>query len=196
MTRGFGLTVLQAAASDVGALAECHFDKEGFVYSLYGPFVQHNVAPPPAPRQHRVVPFRQAEVAEVSTARSRILVIEDEALVALQLQADLESAGHKVIGPARSLKAGMSLAEREEIDVALVDVSLGRETSAPIADRLLARNVPFAFVTGYSDTAMLPEHLRAMPRLIKPYRLADVQRILAGLLNRAARDVQGGPPVA
>ena len=120
---------------------------------------------------------------------SRILVIEDEALVALQLQADLESAGHKVVGPARSLQAGMSLVDREEIDVALIDVSLGRETSAPIADRLLARNVPFAFVTGYSDTAMLPEHLRAMPRLIKPYGLSDVQRILAGLLDEAT------PPV-
>jgi len=84
----------------------------------------------------------------------------------------------------------MSLVDREEIDVALVDVSLGRETSAPIADRLLARNVPFAFVTGYSDTSMLPEHLRAMPRLIKPYGLADVQRILAGLLDGPRRGLR------
>jgi PAS domain S-box-containing protein len=197
-TRGFGLTVLQAAASDVGALAECHFDKEGFVYSLHGPFaLQHNAAALPlGPRQHRAVPFRPAEGAEAPSPGSRILVIEDEALVALQLQADLESAGHKVIGPARSLKAGMSLVEREEIDVALVDVSLGRETSAPIADRLLARNVPFAFLTGYSDTTMLPEHLRAMPRLIKPYGLADVQRILAGLLDGARRGLQRSPPIA
>jgi len=136
------------------------------------------------------VPFRPAEAAEAAAPGSRILVIEDEALVALQLQADLESAGHKVVGPARSLKAGMSLVDREEIDVALVDVSLGRETSAPIADRLLARNVPFAFVTGYSDTSMLPEHLRAMPRLIKPYGLADVQRILAGLLDGTRRGLR------
>ena len=85
----------------------------------------------------------------------------------------------------------MRLAEREEIDVALIDVSLGRETSAPIADRLLARNVPFAFVTGYSDTSMLPEHLRTMPRLIKPYALLDVQRMLAGLLNGARAGSSG-----
>ena len=195
-TRGFGLTVLQAAASDVGARAECHFDEKGFVYSLHGPFaLQHNATPPPAPQRHRAVPPRPAEVADAPSMGSRILVIEDEALVALQLQADLESAGHKVVGPARSLKAGMSLAEREHIDVALVDVSLGRETSAPIADQLLARNVPFAFVTGYSDTTMLPEHLRAMPRLIKPYGLADVQRVLASLLDGARRRLRI-PPVA
>jgi two-component sensor histidine kinase len=180
---GFGLTVLQATASDVGALAECRFDEEGFVYSLRGPFALQDNSPRPIPNRHRSSAPRPAEPVEPPSRASRILVIEDEALVALQLQADLESAGHQVVGPARSLQAGMTLAEREEIDVALIDVSLGRETSAPIADRLLARNVPFAFVTGYSDTAMLPEHLRMMPRLIKPSALPDVQRILAGLLN-------------
>jgi PAS domain S-box-containing protein len=180
---GFGLTVLQAAVSDVGALAECRFDKEGFVYSLRGPFALQDNSNHPSPNRHRSSASRPAEAVEPLSRASRILVIEDEALVALQLQADLESAGHQVVGPARSLQAGMRLAEREEIDVALIDVSLGRETSAPIADRLLARNVPFAFVTGYSDTSMLPEHLRTMPRLIKPYALPDVQRILAGLLN-------------
>ena len=189
-TRGFGLTVLQAAASDVGALAECRFDGEGFAYSLEGPFALQQNASPSVPRQRRAAPPRPAEVPEAQCRGSRILVVEDEALVALQLQADLESAGHKVVGPARSLQAAISLVEDREIDVALVDVSLGRETSAPIADQLLAKNVPFAFVTGYSDTSMLPEHLRAMPRLIKPYALADVQRVLASLLDERGRALQ------
>ena len=181
---GFGLTVLQAAASDVGALAECRFDEEGFVYSLRGPFaLQHNAHHPSGPIGTALVPLRPAEAVEPSSRGSRILVIEDEALVALQLQADLESAGHKVVGPARSLQAGMRLAEREEIDVALIDVSLGRETSAPIADRLLARNVPFAFVTGYSDTRCCRSTCGPCPVSSSPMALRDVQRILAGLLN-------------
>jgi PAS domain S-box-containing protein len=188
-TRGFGLTVLQAAASDVGARAECRFEKEGFAYSLVGPFaLQQGTAPqPPAPRERPAAQASRAAPApatEEQAQGSRILVVEDEALVALQLKADLEQAGHQVIGPARSLQAGISLVEDREIDLALVDVSLGRETSAPIADQLLARNVPFAFVTGYSDTAMLPQHLRAMPRLTKPYVMADVQRVLADLLGK------------
>jgi len=180
---GFGLTVLQAATADVGARAECQFDKEGFVYSLRGPFAVQDNAAHSSPGRHRAAAPPPADDAAPPAPSSRILIIEDEALVALQLQADLERAGHKVIGPARSLQAGLTLLQREQIDVALIDVSLGRETSAPIADQLLARNVPFAFVTGYSDTAMLPEHLRTMPRLIKPYALPDVQRVLAGLLN-------------
>jgi PAS domain S-box-containing protein len=193
-TRGFGLTVLQAAASDVGALAECEFHKEGFAYSLQGPFALQQTISPSPPRQRRAAAPRPAEVPGVQSQGSRVLIVEDEALVALQLQADLESAGHEVVGPARSLQAGISLVEHSEIDVALVDVSLGHETSATIAERLLAKNVPFAFVTGYSDTSMLPEHLRAMPRLIKPYALADVQRVLASLLDENGRALQPSSP--
>jgi CheY-like chemotaxis protein len=142
--------------------------------------------------RHNVRPaaLRQTQAADAAApsngegarpARSRILVIEDEALVALQLQADLESVGHTVVGPARSVQAGLPLAKDETIDLALVDVSLGRETSAPIADELIARKVPFAFVT--ADTAVLPEHLRKMPPLSRPYVLADVRRIIARLLE-------------
>ena len=182
-TQGFGLTVLKAAASDVGAVADCRFERCGFEYILRGPFVMPHSNGPAASRQNpRADAVAPSHAEGTRDASSRILVIEDEALVALQLQADLESVGHTVIGPARSLQAGLSLAKDETIDLALVDVSLGRDTSAPIADELIARKVPFAFVTGYSDTAVLPEHLRQMPRLSKPYVLADVRRIIARLL--------------
>ncbi|KAB2919328.1 MAG: response regulator [Hyphomicrobiaceae bacterium] len=193
---GFGLTILQAAASDVGAVAECNFHREGFVYSLEGAFALKRSGPSTAPRSQLAEEAAATDAPQPQSQGSRILVIEDEALVALQLQADLESAGHKVIGPARSLQAGMSLVEQEEIDIALVDVSLGRETSTPIADRLLARKVPFAFVTGYSDAAMLPEHLREMPRLIKPYVPADVRRLLDGLLDKSRRGLPPHSPAA
>ena len=184
-TEGFGLTVLKAAAADIGAVAECRFQRDGFEYLLHGPFLMPPNARRPTPRQDGP-PADSAPPSAGAEARaeaSRILVIEDEALVALQLQADLESVGHTVIGPARSLQAGLSLVKGETIDLALVDVSLGRETSAPIADELIARKVPFAFVTGYSDIAVLPEHLRKKPRLSKPYVLADVRRIIASLLD-------------
>jgi PAS domain S-box-containing protein len=187
-TQGFGLTVLKAAASDVGALAECRFERNGFEYSLKGPFVMPHTGPPRAPRPtHATHTTLPGNGEHPGTLSSRILVIEDEALVALQLQADLESVGHTVIGPARSLQAGLSLVKDQAIDLALVDVSLGRETSAPIADELIARNVPFAFVTGYSDIAVLPEHLRQMPRLSKPYVLADIRQIIARLLDGKPR---------
>jgi two-component SAPR family response regulator len=111
-----------------------------------------------------------------------VLVVEDEALVALQLQSDLERHGCHVVGPARSLKHGLLLAARERLDAAFVDISLGRDTSAAIADQLLARNIPFVFATGYSEAAMLPEHLRAIPKLSKPYRANEIHDALVRLI--------------
>jgi hypothetical protein len=75
------------------------------------------------------------------------------------------------------------LASQERIDAALLDVRLGRETSAAIADQLLARNIPFAFATGYSDTSLLPEHLREAPKLSKPYVTKELRYLLDGLIG-------------
>jgi PAS domain S-box-containing protein len=191
-TQGFGLTVLRTAASDLGATASYSFTDQGFVYTLQGPFEI---------RERGAAPFGQSSTqgdrstaTETATASldqpmssCRILVVEDETLVALQLQGDLEDDGHHVIGPATSLKQGLTLAEQEDIDAALVDVRLGRETSAAIADRLLARNIPFAFATGYSDVTMLPDHLRQMPKLGKPYVIGDMRRILGSLIAQGKR---------
>jgi PAS domain S-box-containing protein len=181
---GFGLTVLNAAAQDLGATAKCDFNADGLVYRLEGPFevTQGGLGfEPPADEQHA-----DPEDGMQNGKACRILIVEDEGLVALQLQAELEEAGHFVVGPARSLVQGLLLAEQEDIDAALVDVSLGRESSVPIADRLLARSVPFAFATGYADSTMLPERLRCIPRLSKPYVPQDVRRIVAGLVARGA----------
>jgi PAS domain S-box-containing protein len=181
--KGFGLTVLQAAAGDLGGVSACNFRPEGMVYTLHGPFEMQQGSPVPADEiDGQNMTEVAAPVAAPGGRARRILVVEDEALVALQLQEDLESDGHHVVGPARNLEQGISLAVSEAIDAALVDVSLGRETSAPIADELMARNIPFAFATGYADSSILPERLRAVPRLSKPYALSEVRRLVESLV--------------
>ena len=178
---GFGLTVLNAAAQDLGATANCDFGASGLVYTLEGPF---EVAQSVMGFETSADDGRgEGELALQNGKGCRILVVEDDGLVALQLQADLEDAGHSVVGPARSLAQGLLLVEAEDIDAALVDVSLGRESSVPIADRLLVRSIPFAFATGYADSTMLPEHLRSIPRLSKPYVPQEIRRILHNLVR-------------
>jgi PAS domain S-box-containing protein len=179
---GFGLTVLNTAAQDLGARALCEFEPSGLIYTLEGPFEAAQGTP-----GFTSIAGRESDDIEPSHTNGkgrRILVVEDEGLIALQLQSDLEDAGHRVIGPARSLAQGLLLAEQEDIDAALVDVTLGAESSIPIANRLLARSVPFAFATGYADSTMLPEHLRGIPRLNKPYAPTDIRRIVEGLVAR------------
>lgn len=194
--RGFGLTVLQTAASDLGAVATCDFREDGFVYTLQGPF--ESVQPtavllPFAPPEQSAT---SAEIVSLEQVASRVLIVEDEALVALQLQNDLEENGYRVVGPARSLKHGLILASREQIDVALLDVSLGRETSAAIAEQLLSRNIPFAFATGYSDFSILPHHLQKAPKLTKPYIVRDICKVVDGLLAHRTVSVEAAVPNA
>jgi PAS domain S-box-containing protein len=185
-SKGFGLTVLQTAASDLGAVATCDFAPDGFHYTLQGPFEAR-------PPQAVTLPFdtmeanaRRAANEDAEPPRARVLIVEDEVLVALQLQKDLEDSGFGVIGPARSLRHGQILASGDSFDVALLDVRLGRETSAAIAEHLVRRNIPFAFATGYSDFTMLPEHLRQVPKLNKPYIVDDVRKVVEDLLSRNA----------
>jgi PAS domain S-box-containing protein len=183
---GFGLTVLSSVAAELGATIDSAFHPAGLVCTIEGPFIGDADAAGSRPAAV-TVPVDSPASATEQTGRRRILVVEDEPFVALQLQTDLEGEGHEVIGPASSLAQGLKLAQSEGLDAALVDVRLGRDTSATIADRLLARQIPFAFATGYSDSSMLPEHLHTVPRLRKPYALEDVRRMVQHLFTHHER---------
>jgi hypothetical protein len=65
--------------------------------------------------------------------------------------------------------------------VAFLDIRLGDELSTPVAENLLKRGIPFAFGTGFEDETILPQHLRAVPRLLKPYRSGSVTKLIGSL---------------
>jgi DNA-binding response OmpR family regulator len=112
----------------------------------------------------------------------RILVVEDEFLVAALLQDVLESAGCTVSGPVARVAEALDTVEHEDHDAAVLDVNLGGERIDPVADALSRRRIPFMFVTGYG-TAALPGEYAERPRLCKPFRMADLLGTLSGLLN-------------
>jgi CheY-like chemotaxis protein len=107
----------------------------------------------------------------------RILIVEDTLMLAEMLTDQLEDCGCHVVGPAAHLKRGMVLAQNEKLDGALLDVNLNGERCFPIAEVLSARSIPFAFLTGYGDAAILP-NFRHIPRLAKPYSSADLETLL------------------
>ena len=98
----------------------------------------------------------------------RILVAEDDWLLAEMLVGTLEAAGCVVIGPATGLAKTMELAQRSDLDGALLDINLGGEMCFPAAKLLKERNVSFAFMTAYSQSA-IPEPLRSAGFLGKPF---------------------------
>ena len=112
----------------------------------------------------------------------RVLVVEDEFLVAALLQDMLESAGCTVSGPIARVAEALDAVDHETYDAAVLDVNLGGERVDPVADALRQRDVPFMFVTGYS-TGNLPGEYAARPRLCKPFKTADLVTMLSGLVK-------------
>ena len=116
----------------------------------------------------------------------RLLLVEDEALIGLDLRLTLEERGFVVEGPVRTEAAAMKVLETAEIAMALLDINLGRgRTSFGIARILAERGIPFVFVTGYTNaTVDLPPDLAHAPRVLKPlddHALMEVvQRTVAG----------------
>jgi DNA-binding response OmpR family regulator len=98
----------------------------------------------------------------------RILIVEDEFLLGCSLEEDLRSAGFDVSGPFTTLAAALDASRREKFDLAILDVNLSGEKVYPVADDLMARGVPFLFLSGYAHTH-LPERFRGLPQVGKPY---------------------------
>jgi len=97
----------------------------------------------------------------------------------------VKDLGCEVVGPAASRDLAMSLAETEQVDVALLDVNLGGESVFPVADVLKTRGVPFAFISGYGQDGVADRY-GDVPTLAKPFRLATVEHTLADLIRARA----------
>jgi DNA-binding response OmpR family regulator len=113
----------------------------------------------------------------------RILVVEDEFLVATLIEDMLVAAGCVVAGPVPRLSEALDAVDRGTFDAAVLDVNLGGDRVYPVADALSRRNVPFVFVTGYG-TSGLPGEYAERPRLCKPFKMADLLDRLSSLVAR------------
>ncbi len=117
-------------------------------------------------------------------AGKRILVVEDEMIVAMLIEDILTDAGATVVGPAaRVAKALDLLIEVDGVDAALLDVNLAGEMTTPVAEELRRRGIPFAFATGYG-AAGVPDGFAGQPLLQKPFQEHDLNRVMAEVLAR------------
>lgn len=121
----------------------------------------------------------------LTTARTlRILVVEDEFLVATLLEDDLQQAGCVVVGPFANLASALRASRQARFDLAVLDVNLNGEMVYPLADELAERQIPFIFLSGYGLQSV-PEKYRAAPRVAKPYDLATLMSNINRLAPRS-----------
>jgi DNA-binding response OmpR family regulator len=107
----------------------------------------------------------------------KVLVVEDDALLGLDIAQQLTNAGLEVVGPAISVAKALRLIVEKGCDVAVLDVNLGTETAEPVALELKARRTPFVVLSGYSSEQR-PLGLRDAPALSKPTRPEDLVAML------------------
>jgi two-component SAPR family response regulator len=117
-----------------------------------------------------------------SLAGRRILVVEDEMVIALEIEETLQALGCAVVGPVSKLDAALRLASEEALDAAFLDVTIRGGYVYPVAERLLARGIPFVLASGYGKW-VLPETLRDQPRLTKPFTRQDLEEQIKLLCN-------------
>jgi len=123
----------------------------------------------------------------MSETKARVLIVEDEALVAMLLEDMLVDAGYTIAGTVSAIAQALEFvaASAADFDVAILDVNLRGQPIFPVAEALAETAKPFVFATGYG-AGSLPETWRGRPTLQKPFGAGDVERVLATALAASA----------
>ncbi|TGQ63501.1 MAG: response regulator [Mesorhizobium sp.] len=107
----------------------------------------------------------------------RVLILEDEPLVAMLLEDLLLEMGHEVVGSVAWISQAMKLADQMDIDFAILDINLGGAKSFPVAEILRRRGIPFVFATGYGSEGLEREFENELI-LQKPYEAHELKRAI------------------
>jgi PAS domain S-box-containing protein len=144
---------------------------------------------------------RKARTSDQLLPGTRVLLVEDEYLLAMELDELFNSHACQVIGPFGDLTHATQAARQETIDVAILDINLKGVVVYPLAEELLRRGIPFLFLSGY-DSSNLPEQFRSVLRISKPFDPTDLVKqvqmlIVASALNpwRQLRTALSNPPL-
>jgi DNA-binding response OmpR family regulator len=117
----------------------------------------------------------------------RVLIVEDESMIAMLLEDMLTDLGHEVVAIIGKVEHAEPLLAEGAFDFAILDVNLNGETTYPLAQQLRARGVPFLFATGYGS-AGLPKEWCDTPVLQKPFLAAQLHRVMREALKLSTQD--------
>ncbi|HEY5302273.1 MAG TPA: response regulator [Acetobacteraceae bacterium] len=109
----------------------------------------------------------------------RVLVVEDEAIIAMLLEDMLADFGCEVVGVVPAIEPALAVVRDRPVDGALLDMNIHGESTVPVAEELASRAIPFLLVTGYGDRDNDPPVIKAAPRLKKPFSQDELARRMA-----------------
>jgi two-component sensor histidine kinase/CheY-like chemotaxis protein len=190
-TQGFGTKIISASVgSQLGGRAIFEWRRDGLHCALAIPLYEKAAESPLATRaaDHKPTPASASQVL----AGNRVLVVEDEALVAMFMRDILGELGFSVVGPYNRLADAAAAVKAKGFDAAVLDINLDGQSVYTIADLLAERGIPFVFVTGYG-TESIDARFAAVPVLQKPIERHVLESIFViehERGNGAARAVQ------
>lgn len=179
---GFGWTLIRSTVEyQLCGNVQTQWHNTGLVLDITVPLNDN-------PQSHRghteTAAADQSTVHAPAALRPLVLVLDDEPLIAMQIEQDLQQAGYDVLGPAHSVVEALNLLANRQPDAALLDINLRGEKSIAVADALQATGVPFIFCTGFADTSDLPERLRSAGNLSKPIDQQLLESTVKSLLQQ------------
>jgi len=184
--RGFGSTLIERAlALETGGKARLSFAPTGVVCAIALPpeAVQKVQSALPAGDAATKVYANPAEILLSDQPRRRILVVEDSALILMEIEDILADLRWEVVGPASRLSEALRLARDEDFDAAVLDVNLDGEMSWEVASILKERGIPFLFSTGYDGATVLPTKFAGERIVNKPFKAIDLVKGLSAILG-------------
>jgi PAS domain S-box-containing protein len=187
-SHGFGTTLIERTIESNGGTASIRYEAGGVVCEMRLPLPRDH-----DPRFGEAAPVRfpasrGAPPGLAGLAGKRILLIEDEPLVAMDLEELIRTAGCRIAATAATVAAAMHAVETTPCDAALLDANLGGESVDEIAAALVRKGIPFAFASGHGAEA-LPPAFRDAPILGKPFEPEQVLAVLAALVADRAPTV-------
>jgi len=179
--RGFGTRAIeQALGYELNGAVRLEFRPGGVSCEVAVPAeeIARGLAaakPAPPPADERPPP---------AVAGRRVLVVEDSALVALEVVEAVTRLGWRVVGPAKRLGEALALARTEPLDGAVLDINLNGDFVYPVAEVLQNRGVPFVFASGYVGRSIMPTRFHGAPLVEKPFRADGLQATMAKTFAR------------
>jgi CheY-like chemotaxis protein len=193
--RGFGMTLIEQSAQGEGGSARLLVEAEGVAWKITLPLPRltankgNALSPASKWATLRGQKPTSNDLACPTLAGMRLIVIEDEPLVALDIVADLKDAGAEVFGPVGSAADALRMIEETALDGALLDGNLHGKPVGDIAAALVRKRVPFLFVTGYGRDA-LPEGFGKVAILSKPFSREQLLEAVAQLARKVSSVVR------
>ncbi|MEG3124255.1 HWE histidine kinase domain-containing protein [Sphingomonas sp. GB1N7] len=169
--KGFGSTIIeQSIPYDLGGQADVSYASAGFEADFVIPARFVGEILPDAERIE--MPVRAVDAVGRPLEGCVVLLVEDSMIIALDCEDNLRELGAQEVYTAATVDLALALIEERQIDFAILDFNLGDETSLAAAHRLVDRNVPFAFATGYGDAPEVRDSLAKIEVIRKPYNAA------------------------